>query len=76
MKMDSPKVESMIRSKLDKQNLEVLENQLSYESMMNKKCNQYAGLCEDAQLKNICHKAAQKHKENYKTLLKYLNFYQ
>ncbi|RKD23647.1 hypothetical protein SAMN02745883_01884 [Caminicella sporogenes DSM 14501] len=59
----------------DESNLKVLENQLLYESMMNKKYNQYANLCEDIQLKNLCHKAAKIHKKNFKMLLDYLNSY-
>ncbi len=68
--------ESLIISTLDQPNLKVLENQLSYESILIKKYTQYSKLCEDTQLKNLCHRAAEIHKENYKILLNYLNIYQ
>lgn len=63
-------------SKIDKSNLKILEEQLSYESMLNKKLNQYAMNCEDTQLKRLCHQAAQKHKSNYESMLNYLNSHQ
>jgi hypothetical protein len=66
----------MNSTRFDAPNLKILEEQLSYESIMNKKYNQYAGLCKDAQLKNLCCEAAKKHKENYKALLSILNSYQ
>lgn len=62
--------------KIDEPSLKVLENQLSYESMMNRKFSQYAILCEDAQLKGLCYRAAREHKNNFKTLLNYLNLHQ
>jgi len=57
---------------LDESNLKILENQLSYEAMMNKKFNLYASYFNDAQLKNLCQKSAKRHKENYYNLLNYL----
>ncbi len=62
--------------KIDKPNLKILEDQLSYESMMNKKLNQYALFCDDAQLKNICYNASKTHKNNFEELLNYLNLHQ
>lgn len=76
MEVNYIKSENIFASGLDEPNLKVLEEQLAYESMMNKKYNQYANLCEDAQLKNLCHRAAKKHKENFKMLLDYLNSHQ
>lgn len=59
--------------KFDESTLKVLENQMSYEAMMNKKYNLYASYFNDAQLKFLCQSSAKKHKENYSSLLNYLN---
>lgn len=59
--------------KLDSNNLKVLEDQLTYESLMTKKFSSYAEYCSDTQLKNLCLSASQKHKQHYNELLNYLN---
>ena len=59
--------------KLDAPNLKVLEDQLNYEIMMNKKLDHYADFCTDPHLKNVCRQGAQKHKQNFNELLNYLN---
>lgn len=64
------------QKKLDSNNLKVLEDQLNYESLMNKKFNNYADYCTDTELKNLCQQAAQKHKQHYNNLLNYLNSHQ
>lgn len=61
---------------LDSNNLKILEDQLSYESLMNKKFSAYAQYCTDTQLKNLCQQAAQKHKQHYNELFNYLNSHQ
>ncbi|MBM7616035.1 hypothetical protein [Alkaliphilus hydrothermalis] len=61
---------------LDANNLKILEDQLSHESLMNKKFSVYAQYCTDTQLKNLCQQAAQKHKAHYNELLNYLNSHQ
>ncbi|AKL93875.1 hypothetical protein CACET_c03590 [Clostridium aceticum] len=61
---------------LDANNLKILEDQLNYEAMMNKKFATYAGYCTDTELKNLCQQAAQKHKQHYNELLNYLNSHQ
>lgn len=61
---------------LDASNLKILEAQLFYEAMMNKRYNLYASYFNDAQLKILCQNSARKHKENYNNLLKYLNLHQ
>ncbi|MFZ5966914.1 MAG: hypothetical protein ACOYVK_07040 [Bacillota bacterium] len=61
---------------LDAPNLKVLEDQLNYESMMSKKLDRYSEYCTDAQLKNVCRQAAQNHKQNFNSLLDYLNSHQ
>ena len=65
-----------ISPKLDAPNLKVLEDQLNYEVMMNKKLSQYAEYCADPQLKNVCRQGAQRHKQNFDNLLQYLNSHQ
>jgi hypothetical protein len=64
------------KSQLDAPNLKILEDQLNYESMMNKKMDQYAEYCRDPQFKRICRQGAQRHKQNYNALLTYLNSHQ
>lgn len=69
-------MQSTTKPQLDAPNLKVLEDQLNYESMMNKKLSQYAEYCTDSQLKNVCRQGAIKHKENFNNLLNYLNSHQ
>ena len=59
--------------RLDSNNLKVLEDQLNYESTMNKKASQYSNLCNDQELQSLCNDLAQNHKKNYTDLLDYLN---
>lgn len=58
---------------LDSDSLKILKEQLSYELMMNKKFSVYVHYFVDAELKSLCHQSSQKHKQNYETLLYYLN---
>lgn len=67
---------SMEKPKMDSPNLRVLEDQLDYEIMMNKKMSQYAEYCTDPYLKKICRQGAENHKKNYNNLLNYLNSHQ
>ncbi|MDR5658581.1 hypothetical protein RH915_03665 [Serpentinicella sp. ANB-PHB4] len=62
--------------KIDANNLKVVEDQLNYEALMNKKFSNYADYCTDAELKNLCQQSAQKHKQHYDNLLNYLNSHQ
>ncbi|MCC5912304.1 MAG: hypothetical protein JJT76_17955 [Clostridiaceae bacterium] len=62
--------------KLDSNNLKILEDQLGYEALMNKKFTTYANYCTDTELKNLCQQASQKHKQHYNELLNYLNSHQ
>lgn len=64
------------KPRLDAPNLKILEDQLNYEILMNKKLDQYAEYCTDPQLKSLCRQGAQKHKENFNELLNYLNSHQ
>lgn len=60
---------AMIASK----NLTMLEDQLNYEALCNKKMSLYSTYCQDQNLKNVCQKAAQMHKQHFDQLLNYLN---
>lgn len=57
-------------------NLKVIEDQLNYESLMNKKYSNYAQYCTDAQLKGICTEAANVHRRNFDDLKNYLDSHQ
>lgn len=57
-------------------NLKVIEDQIGYEALMNKKCHEYAETCTDAQLKSLCNEAAKVHKDNFTTLKSYLDSHQ
>ncbi|MBC2581581.1 hypothetical protein [Clostridium sp. DJ247] len=61
---------------LEANNLKVLEDQISYEALMNKKCSEYASACSDANLKNLCNQASQVHKQNFNSLKSYLDSHQ
>lgn len=57
-------------------NLKVLSDQLSYESLMNKKYSEYANQCTDQSLKSLCNEASQVHKQNFNNLKSYLDSHQ
>lgn len=57
-------------------NLKVIEDQISYEALMNKKCHEYAMACGDTQLKDLCNEAAKIHKDNFNSLKTYLDSHQ
>lgn len=57
-------------------NLQVINDQLNYESLMNKKCSQYASYCTDQELINLCNDAANTHKQNFMELKNYLESHQ
>jgi len=60
---------SMIGSK----NLTMLEDQLNYEMLCNRKFSLYASYCQDQNLKNVCQKASQMHRQHFDQLYNYLN---
>lgn len=65
-----------MNKQIESNNLKVLQDQMNYESLMNKKYNQYATNCTDAQLKNLCNEASKVHKDNFNTLKSYLDSHQ
>ncbi len=58
---------------LSSKNLTILEDMLNYESLNYKKLDLYSQSCNDPQLKDVCNKAAQLHKQHFNMLFNYLN---
>lgn len=58
---------------LTSKNLGILEDQLNYEALCQKKIALYANYCQDQNLKNVCQRTAQMHKQHFDSLLNYLN---
>ena len=58
---------------LTSKNLTILEDMLNYESLNYKKLDMYSQNCTDPQLKDVCTKAAQSHKQHFNMLFNYLN---
>lgn len=61
---------------IDASNLKVIQDQLGYEELMNKKFNEYSSICTDTQLKNLCTQGSQVHKQNFTNLKNYLDSHQ
>ncbi|MBU3093437.1 hypothetical protein K2F40_11850 [Clostridium sp. CM028] len=61
---------------IESNNLKVIKDQLGYESLLNKKFNEYGSQCTDQNLKNLCTEASQTHKQNFNTLKTYLDSHQ
>lgn len=61
---------------IEANNLKVIKDEIEYELLMNKKFNQYAGRCNDAQLKSLCTEASNAHRENFNSLKTYLDSHQ
>lgn len=57
---------------MDRKNLSAIGNHLDKEVLLYKKYLSYGNMCYDSELKNICYKASQRHKENYENMLSYL----
>ncbi|WP_425446334.1 hypothetical protein [Dethiothermospora halolimnae] len=60
------------KRELDTKLLSLLEEQLNEEALLYKKYLNLAGSFLDCELKNICHEASKKHRDNYHLLLSYL----
>jgi hypothetical protein len=58
---------------LSSRNLSILEDQLAQESIMVLKLRQYSRQCQDSELKNLCNRLAEKHRNHYNSLLNYIN---
>ena len=58
---------------LTSKDLTVLEDQLTHMAMSCRVAEQYAGLFQDAQLKNLAATVAQHHRQHYGALFAFLN---
>lgn len=67
---------NMGSKQLDAGNLKVIKDQLSHESLLNKKFNECSNQVTDSQLKNLCNEACQVHKQNFNNLKTYLDSHQ
>jgi uncharacterized membrane protein len=61
------------QSMLTSKNLTILEDMMNYETLYYKKLDMYAQSVNDPQLKDICSRAAQLHKQHFDILFNYLN---
>ncbi len=61
------------QSMLTSKNLTILEDMLNFESLNYKKLEMYSESVNDPQLKDICNRAAQLHKQHFDMLFNYLN---
>lgn len=64
------------KKQIKSNNLKVIHDQLTYESLLNKKFNEFGQVCSDPQLKTLCTQAAEVHKQNFNTLKSYLDSHQ
>lgn len=58
---------------LSSRNLSILDDQLAQESIMALKLRKYSKQCQNSELKNLCNRLSEKHKDHYNTLLSYMN---
>lgn len=63
-------------AKITSDNLKVLKDQIEYEALMNKKARQYSQYCNDTNLKGVCNRTADIHKQNFTSLKNYLDSHQ
>lgn len=61
---------------LDSNNLKVIQDQIAYEALLTKKYSEYANMCTDQNLKNLCTQASQTHKQSFDGLKAYLDSHQ
>jgi hypothetical protein len=61
---------------IEANNLKVISDQIAFEALLNKKFSEYANLCTDQNLKNLCNEASQVHKQNFNNLKTYLDSHQ
>lgn len=58
---------------LTAKNLTILDDLLNYEALNYKKLEVYSKTCNDPQLKSLCERTAQLHKQHFNMLFNYLN---
>ncbi|MFL0245978.1 hypothetical protein [Candidatus Clostridium stratigraminis] len=61
---------------IESNNLKVIQDQIGYEALLTKKCNEYAEMCTDQSLKSLCNQASRIHKQNFDSLKTYLDSHQ
>lgn len=66
----------MENKQIESNNLKVIKEQIEFECLANKKCNEYSQLVTDANLKSICTEAARVHRDNFNNLKTYLDSHQ
>lgn len=66
----------MENKQIESNNLKVIKDQLGYEILMNKKCNEYSQHITDTNLKSICTEACKTHRDNFNNLKTYLDSHQ
>lgn len=64
------------KPQLESNNLKVIEDQISYETLLTKKYKDYADMCTDQNLKNLCTQSSAVHKQNFDSLKNYLDSHQ
>lgn len=57
---------------LSSKDLSILEEQMSQEALMMLKLRQYSKKSQDSELKNLCSRLAEKHKNHYNALFNYV----
>lgn len=67
---------TMSNAKITTDNLKVLKDQIEYEALLNKKARQYGEYCNDTNLKGVCNRVADVHKQNFTSLKSYLDMQQ
>lgn len=66
----------MENKQIESNNLKVIKDQMGYEFLMNKKCNEFSQHITDSNLKNICTEASKVHRDNFNSLKTYLDSHQ
>ena len=64
---------STSQPQIESKNLTILEDQLNYEALAQKKSEVYANYFTDPSLKTMANQIAQHHKQNFDNLFNYLN---
>lgn len=74
--MDNTTTTNAQNKQIESNNLKVIQDQIAYEALLTKKCNEYSTMCTDQNLKNLCTQASQIHKQNFDSLKTYLDSHQ
>ncbi|KNF09582.1 hypothetical protein CLPU_2c00330 [Gottschalkia purinilytica] len=58
---------------LDEKSISLVKEQLNNEYVLYKKYLNYSNMIFDSELKNICYESSLKHKDNYQSIVSYLD---